>query len=147
MQPPAEPQRAATTLLTIHAGGTSWAIPSAAVARIQRLSPTASPPELDVLSLLGVEVVDPELTPRVMVLRDGREQVEVLARGALALTEAGARDLLALPAELSASAPLVSHIAVIDGKPALFVLSPERLLHAARAGSAARTPPHDPASR
>jgi hypothetical protein len=138
---PAEPQRAATALLT------SWAIPSAAVASVQPLGSSAAPPELDVLALLGVFVEDAALTPRVMVLRHGHERVAVLARGALKLAEAAANDLLPLPPELLACAPLVSHIAVVNGKAALFVLSAERLLHAARVRTANIPPTYDSASR
>lgn len=141
MQSAADPRRAPTSLLAIHAGEISWAIPSAAVASVQPLSASASPPRLDVLALLGLRLEDASLTPRVLVLRLGDDRVAVLVHGTLALAETAEQDLLPLPIELAESAPLVSHVAVVGGRPALLVVSPERLLRAALAASPANVPP------
>lgn len=140
MQSAGDSRRAPTSLLAIHAGEISWAIPSAAVASVQPLSPSATRPGLDVLALLGVPLTDATLTPRVLVLRLGDDRVAVLVHGTLALAETADRDLLPLPLELAESAPLVSHVAVIGGRPALLVVSPERLLRAALAESATNLP-------
>jgi hypothetical protein len=53
-------------------------------------------------------------------------------RGTLALIESSPERLLAMPAVFRKNAPLVDRVALIDGAPALFVLSPPRLLEAWR---------------
>ena len=133
MQPPAERTSTATRLLTIHGAGRVWGIPSTAVASIEQppADAAAAPPEL--LALLGVATpTDANQRARVLVLEVEGERVNVLVHGALELAEAAAADLLQLPAAVRAMTPLLSHLAVLDGKPALLVVSPERLLQAAR---------------
>jgi hypothetical protein len=135
MQPRAERASTSTRLLTIHGAGGVWGIPSAAVASIEPppADAAAAPPEL--LALLGVGVptpTDKHQRARVLVLEVEGERVQLLVHGALELAEAAAADLLQLPAAVRAMTPLLSHLAVLDGKPALLVISPERLLQAAR---------------
>jgi hypothetical protein len=135
MQPRAERTSTSTRLLTIHGAGGVWGIPSTAVASIEPppADAAAAPPEL--LALLGLDVATPTDTSRgarVLVLEVEGERVQLLVHGALELAEAAAADLLQLPAAVRAMTPLLSHLAVVDGKPALFVLSPEHLLQAVR---------------
>jgi hypothetical protein len=145
MQPRAESTSASTRLLTIHGAGSVWGIPSSAVASIEQAQAdaAAAPPEL--LALLGVATpTDPNQRARVLVLEVQGERAQLLVHGALELAEAAAADLLPLPAAVQAMTPLLSHLAVLDGKAALFVISPARLLQAARDAVAA-VPPHDSA--
>ena len=135
MQPRAERTSTSTRLLTIHGAGGVWGIPSTSVASIEQppADAAATPPEL--LALLGVGVPTPSdasQRARVLVLEVDGERVRLLVHGALELAETAAADLLQLPAAVRAMTPLLSHLAVLDGKPALFVISPERLLQAAR---------------
>ena len=143
MQPRAESAPTSTRLLTIHGSGGVWGIPSSAVASIEEVhaDATVTPPEL--LALLGVATpTDAPERARVLVLEVQGERVQLLVHGALELAEAAFADLLQLPAVVQAMTPLLSHLAVIDGKPALFVVSPERLLQAAR-GALTALPLHD----
>lgn len=140
MQPRAEgvTSPAATVLLTIQGEGGAWGIPSSAVASVQRAvaSPSvedASEAPRDLLALLGVATA-PEAgnSSRVLVLDVAGQRAQLLVHGTLQLAEAAVSELLPLPAAVQAQTPLLSHLAVIDGKPALLVVSPERLLQAAR---------------
>ena len=142
------PSRTGTVLLTIQGEGGAWGIPSSAVASVQRASSGAaasadadSEAPLDLLALLGVATA-PEAgaNSRVLVLVVGGQRASLLVHGTLQLAETTASELLPLPPAVQAQTPLLSHLAVIDGKPALFVVSPERLLQAAR--SAAALSPH-----
>jgi hypothetical protein len=128
----AEPASRATSLLTVRARAGSWAIPSSAIISVERLAADASSDAPDALGLLGLEPGGDEAARRVVVVRADGEEARVLVFGALALTDAAPEELLPLPRELAAAAPLVSHVAVIAGRPALFVVSPERLLRATR---------------
>jgi hypothetical protein len=144
MQPRAEGARSSTALLTIQGEGGAWGIPSSAVASVQRVVSSAGADAerpLDLLTLLGVTTA-PEARPdsRVLVLDEAGQRASLLVHGTLQLAEAAVSELLPLPAAVQAQTPLLSHLAVIDGKPALFVVSPERLLQAAR--SAADPSPH-----
>jgi hypothetical protein len=135
-------------LLTIHGAGGVWGIPSSAVSSVELPDAIATdgPPEL--LTLLGVATpTDSNERARVLVLEVHGQHVQLLVHGALQLAEAAATDLLPLPAAVQAITPLLSHLAVIDGKPALFVVSPERLLEAARGATTTLplTAPHDSA--
>ncbi len=132
MQPPAKQHPAATALLTVHGAGHAWAIPSSAVAAVEALADTggASVP-LDVLALLGETPTVTSHASRVVVLRVQGEELRLLVDGVLTLTETKSSNLLPLPPAVQSATRLVSHIAVLDGKPALFVLSPERLLEVA----------------
>lgn len=121
-----------TSLLTVQLGASAWAIPSSAVLSVASVSEGEPDDAPDALALLGLEACGGESTRRVMVVSARGEQARLLVRGALGLREATPQELLPLPSELAASAPLVSHVAVLDGKAALFVVSPERLLCASR---------------
>jgi hypothetical protein len=123
-----------TSLLTVQLGASAWAIPSSAVLSVESVSEGEREPidAPDALALLGLEARGGESARRVMVVRARGEQARLLIRGTLGLREATPQELVPLPSELAASAPLVSHVAVLDGKPALFVVSPERLLRASR---------------
>jgi chemotaxis signal transduction protein len=132
MQPRVE-RAASTALLTIHGDGGTWGIPSTAIASVQRWAGNANQTPVELLSLLGVATPNAsQQHARVLVLEVQGERLSLLVHGALQLAETAADDLLPLPAAVQSLTPLVSHVAVIGGKPALFVVSPERLLEAAR---------------
>ena len=136
MPPRVEPPSAATRLLTIHGASGVWGIPSVVVTGVELPNAVAATDPPDLLALLGVAT--PSQTnehARVLSLDVRGEHVQVLVHGALQLAETAAVDLLPLPAAVRAVTPLLSHLAVVDGKPALFVLSPERLVEAARSAS------------
>jgi hypothetical protein len=138
MPPPAERTSTSTQLLTIHGAGGVWGIPSTAVASIEPPPVDATATPLELLALLGVAVSAPaNQRARVLVLEVEGERVNLLVHGALELAETAAADLLQLPAAVRAMTPLLSHLAVLDGKPALLVISPERLLQAARGAPSA----------
>lgn len=155
MQPRVEPRPSSTALLTINGPEGAWGIPSIAVASIERFGSASAAPPVELLSLLGVAPAVPGGLgdhARVLVLDVRGERLSVLVHGALQLAQTSAEDLLPLPASVQALTPLVSHLAVIDGKPALFVVSPERLLEAARGAAPAPSrdtghAPHDSAPR
>ena len=119
-------------LLTIRGAGSTWGIPSAAVQGVEACgdTPGAKAP-LDVLALLGAAPATPGQASRVVVLNVHGAELRLLVHGVLTLTETTSSSLLPLPPALQRATPLVSHVAVVDGKPALFVLSPERLLEVA----------------
>jgi len=143
MRPQAERVPTSTTLLTIQGSDGAWGIPSSAVASVQRLDShgaDAEPP-LDLLALLGVpSQPDASANSRVLVLEVHGLRVSLLVHGTLHLAEAAVSELLPLPAAVQAQTPLISHLAVINGKAALFVVSPERLLQAAHSASTALSP-------
>ena len=129
MQPSAE-LRGAGALLTIE-GRHSYAVPGACVLGIEHLRDWHGEPPLDVLPLLGIEAAEADAdTARIALLDTGERRLPLLVRGALALIHPAPGELLPLPAAMQSLAPLVSHIAVVNGKPSLFVLSPARLAHA-----------------
>ncbi|RYZ06807.1 MAG: hypothetical protein EOO73_14780 [Myxococcales bacterium] len=142
MSAPPEPWVGTTALLTVHSGAAAWAIPSLAVTSVERLAAGATSDAPDALALLGLVGGSGGELRRVLLLRAGGEQARVLVRGEIALTHAASHELLPLPPELTASAPLVSHVALMAGKLALFVVSPERLLRASR-GTTEDSPPTD----
>lgn len=142
MSAPVESRERATTLLTVHASAGSWAIPSAAITSVERLASGALSDAPDALRLLGMAPDEEDPARRVVVVRADGEQARILVRGAIALADAAPEELLPLPRELAAAAPLVSHVAVLAGKPALFVVSPERLVRASR--ETTDLPPTDP---
>lgn len=126
MQPQADTARMG--LMVIHAAASSWAIPSAAVAGVEPFDAEAKDRAIDVLALLGAPTPDAKLTRRVLLVSARGVRLRVLAHGDLALEYIAHRDLLPLPAALSDIAPLISHVAVADGKPTWFVVSAEQLL-------------------
>ncbi|HYP88836.1 MAG TPA: hypothetical protein VEQ59_11795 [Polyangiaceae bacterium] len=125
MSASAEARPQATALLTIRGASGAWAVPSSAVSSIE---PCSDAPCIDVLTRLGITASAVPEAARVLVLHVAGRELRLLARGALALNEAGPDSLLPLPRALALSAPLVSHVALVDGKPSIFVVSPERLL-------------------
>jgi hypothetical protein len=133
MQPRAEPapQARAAPLLTISSASGTWGIPSSAVASVEQPRASLGNATPSLLALLGIAVPSAE-PARVLVLQVGDERLPLLVHGTLTLVETTAGDLLPLPPAVQSLTPLVSHLAVVDGKPALFVVSPERLLQAAR---------------
>ena len=149
------PSPTGTVLLTIQGEGGAWGIPSSAVASVQRAGSGAAAcgdatreAPLDLLTLLGV-AAKPEAraNSRVLVLEVAGQRASLLVHGALQLAEAAVSELLPLPAAVQAQTPLLSHLAVIDGKPALFVVSPERLLQAAGSAPAPSPPAADASAR
>jgi hypothetical protein len=136
-----------TSLLTVASGACSWAIPSAAVGSVERLAIGAPTDAPDALGLLGLEARGEDEARRVLLLRAAGEQARVLVRGVIGLADAAPEQLLLLPRELAAAAPLISHVAVLAGKPALFVVSPERLLRASRDALSALNPNETEAAR
>ena len=61
---------------------------------------------------------------------DRETSLSLPQRGALSLIRPAPGELLPLPAAMQRLAPLVSHIAVVNGKPSFFVLSPAGMAHA-----------------
>lgn len=144
MQPLADRPAQSTALLTIHGDGGTWGIPSRAVASVGRWSTTTTETPVELLALLGVaSPTDAHEQSRLLVLDVRGERVTLLVHGTLHLAETAADSLLQLPPSVQTLTPLISHLAVIDGRPALFVVSPERLLEAARRAST----PQDSAAR
>jgi hypothetical protein len=133
--------RSSTELLTIRAATSAWGIPSSAVLSVDAFARADGEPPPDVLALLGAAAASTEDEARVLRLRVGGQRLEVLVRGALGLIEAAADELLTLPAALQGFTPLVSHIALVDGKPSLFVISPERLMEMCHPRAPTPSPP------
>jgi hypothetical protein len=147
MQSPAEATNATLVLLTIRGASGAWAIPSSAVASIEPPESAELTSPVDLLALLGAAPPAPGAERgRVLIVQADGQRLPVLVHGALHLAETAGSDLLQLPTALQPSAPLISHLAVSDGKPDLFVLSPERLLKAAR-GAFPAPQHHDSVSR
>ena len=128
MPAPAE-ARQRVTLLTVRGKASSWSVPGRAVASIERLSDWSGEAPLDVGGLLG-EVQGAGEDARVVVLQQEQRSLPLLATGNLSLLETTSEQLLALPAVFQSALSLVDRVAVVDGVPSLFVLSPERLLQA-----------------
>lgn len=135
MQPSAERGAA---LLMIEGDGVRYAIPGAAVVSVEHLTDWKGDPPLDTTALLGLPPAAHELSTRVAVVSTGERDVPLLLRGTLTLLAVDASQLLSLPAPLQRLSPLISHVVVVDGKPAYLVLSPARL---AQASSAVTSPP------
>jgi hypothetical protein len=131
-----------TGLLSVGADGKTWAVPSSCVVSIEPFDSAES--AIDVLALLGVAPAAASQTARVLVLQVAGQRLRLLARGALLLRNPNQRELLPLPTEFGSCSPLVSHVVIVDGKPSLVVVSPERLLHALQApdGHSSSPPPH-----
>ena len=124
-------------LLTV-AGPCGFALPAAYVLGIEPLHDWQGEAPLDVLPLLGIEA--PGLRSeeqRVALVDAGERRLPLLVRGALTLIHPAANELLPLPPAMRALSPFITHIAVINGKPSLFVLSPARLAHAPAAATSA----------
>jgi hypothetical protein len=131
MQPRSE--SAARGLLTVTAEGGSWGFPSSAVLGVETVAEQPAgelPPDL--LTLLGAASTKSPREGRVLVVQAAGQQRKVRVEGTLQLLEGAAVELLPLPAEVRAASPLITHIALVGGKPQLFVVSPERLLEVLR---------------
>ena len=131
MQQPASPHPAATGLLTIRGAAGAWGIPSSVVQGVESCDTQGRTAALDVQALLGAAPATLGPASRVVVLQVRGRELRLLVNGVLALTETASSNLLPLPPAVQSATPLFSHVAVVDGKPALFVLSPERLLEVA----------------
>jgi hypothetical protein len=132
MRPAAESPTVSIALLTIEAAESGYAIPAASVLAVEHLSDWTGEPPLDALALLGLAEAETEAQTeaRVAVLDAGGHRFALLVRGKLTLIHPKTDELLALPSAMQSLAPLVSHVAVVSGKPAFFVLSPVRLARA-----------------
>jgi len=128
MPTPAKAQKH-VTLLTVRGKVSSWSVPGHAIASIERLCDWSGEAPLDVGGLLG-ETQGAGEDARVVVLQQERRSLPLLACGSLSLLETTAEQLLTLPAVFQSTLSLVDRVALVDGAPALFVLSPERLLQA-----------------
>jgi hypothetical protein len=128
---PAEAQRATASLLAIRHGGMGWSVPGAEVAAVERRGDWSGPTPLDVSALLGAASPPADqVEERVVVVRAEPDGLPLLARGTLSLLQAGPDELLRLPEPLRRVAPLIEGVALVDGVPALFVLSLRGLLEA-----------------
>jgi hypothetical protein len=137
MQLSAERRHESGALLTV-AGQHGYALPGACVLTIEYLRDWQGEAPLDVLPLLGIEApARANEEQRIALLDAGGRRLPLLVRGALALIHPGPGELLPLPRAMQSLAPLVTHIAVVDGKPSFLVLSPARLAHARAATSPA----------
>jgi hypothetical protein len=135
MQLSAERRHESGALLTV-AGPHGYALPGGCVLGIEHLRDWQGEAPLDVLPLLGIEAAALSTEQqRVALLDAGERHLPLLVRGALALIHPGPGELLPLPRAMQSLAPLVTHIAVVDGKPSFFVRSPTRLAHAQAATS------------
>jgi len=120
---------ATTSLLTIDAGSPVWAIASSAVENIEPFADDDDASAVDVRALLGGVEVHGQARRVITVQASGR-RLRLLARGALLLRSIGQHEIVPLPAAFERSSALVSHVALVDGKPSLLVVSAERLLSA-----------------
>ena len=132
MQPRSEQPRRVGALLTIASEAGNWAFPSAAVLSVETAERQQAEPDAELLALLGAPSPASVHEARVLVLEAGGERRRVRVHGALELLEGAAVQLLPLPPEVRATSPLLSHVAVVDGKPTSFVVSPERLFESLR---------------
>jgi hypothetical protein len=129
MLPPAERSSTSASLLTVRSHDRAWGLPGAAVTGVELFESDKHGRPLDVLELLeGIATSREDESARVLHLAVDGQHLSLLTRGALTLLESSAYQLLPMPRELGSVAPLVSHVALIDGKPSLLVISPERLL-------------------
>jgi hypothetical protein len=117
----------ASSLLVFDGADHRWALPVAAVAAVEKLGDWRGAPPLDALGLLGDVAVRSATDERkVLVLRHGKRQLPLLVCGHISLVQSTPEALLDLPKALRRCAPLVAQIALVAGKPRLFVLAPER---------------------
>lgn len=142
----AEARPAATGFLTIQADDRIWAIPSQAVVGVEAPDERASEPAIELLALLTGAPHSGE-SRRVIVLELSGQRVRLLAPGLLGLSDVEPQNLLPLPDALLRSAPLLSHVALVDAKPRLLVISPERLLRALESDARSASIPPLPEAR
>lgn len=141
----ADAERATTALLTVEGGNLVWAIPSAAVTSIEPFTDADAATAADVRTLLRAAAAD-ELTKRVLTLQVQSKLLRLLTRGTLGLRTLGERELVPLPAAFDRCSPLVTHVALVEGRAELLVVSPERLLLASNGTDDLSSPtlPHRP---
>ncbi len=128
MQTSADFRSESSALLTVRQRDLAWAVPGACVVGLELLRDWRGDPPLDVAALFGFarsEAAD--VGARVAVLDTGVSSVPLLVRGTVTLFEPGPEDVLPLPLSMHSTAGLVSHVALLAGKPSLLVLSPARL--------------------
>ena len=125
---------ATTVLLTIDGGNTVWAIPSAAVTNIEPFTDADAETAADVRALLGAAPA-PDQTKRVLTLQDQGQRLRLLTCGALRLRTVAEHELVPLPPAFDRCSPLVTHVALVDGRAELLVLSAERLLLALKSAA------------
>ncbi|HKY38980.1 MAG TPA: hypothetical protein VJN18_23740 [Polyangiaceae bacterium] len=123
----AEARSIQTSLLAVRGTSASWSISGAAVSGVHRLSDWTGEEPLDVAAQLGA-AQPPDAEARVVVVEAGQVRLPLLAHGTLSLLQTTPEHLLVLPALFQQASPLVDRVALLDGAPALFVLSPARLL-------------------
>lgn len=116
-----------SSLLTVESAAGCWAFPSAAVLGVETNDEHPND-EPDLLALLGAGSSQALGGARVLLLAADGAQRRVRVHGALKLLDGVGVELLPLPPEVRAVSPLLSHVAVLEGKPTCFVISPERLL-------------------
>lgn len=143
----AEVRGTQTSLLAVRGTGASWSVPGAAVSSVQRLSDWTGEAPLDVALLLGAAQEQGAAETRVVVVESGQVPLPLLARGALSLLQTTFEQLLVLPAAFQQASPLVDRVALLDGAPALFVLSPARLLEVWQRSKQAEAVSSPPSSR
>jgi hypothetical protein len=121
-------------LLTIDAGDHRYALPGACVLGIEHRQDWQGEPPLDALALLGLASATDATheDARVAVLDAGEVQLALLVRGTLGLLQPADGELLALPAALHSEGGFISHVAVVNGRPSFYVLSPALLARASR---------------
>jgi hypothetical protein len=134
MRAAAEFRSASTALLTVETGQHRYALPGASVLGIELAQDWQGEPPLDALALLGLApAVGAALgDARVAVLDAGDTQLPLLICGTLTLLHPAEGELLALPAAMHSETSFVSHIALVEGRPSFFVLSPALLARASR---------------
>lgn len=121
-------------LLTVEAGRYGYAVPGACVLGIEHATDWRGEPPLDALALLGLAPLAGAESngARVAVLDAGETRLPLLVCGTLTLIQPAEDELLALPPALQTRARFISHIAVVDGRPSFFVLSPALMARASR---------------
>jgi hypothetical protein len=125
---------ASMALLRVEADRFSYALPGACVLGIEHARDWRGEPPLDALTLLGLGPLDgaERKDARVAVLDAGETRLPLLVRGTLTLIHPAEDELLALPHAMQTRAGFISHVAVVDGRPSFFVLSPALMARASR---------------
>lgn len=128
MRPALEP-RVSGSLLTVQGTGVAWSIAAGAVTSVTRAGDWSGQPGLDVAGLLG-GADGQELEAAIIEVQAEGVRLPLLARGTLRLLQVPEAQQLLLPLPLQNCSPLIERIALIDGVPALLVLSARRMLEA-----------------
>jgi chemotaxis signal transduction protein len=130
MLPSADFRSSSTALLVVESGSHNYAIPGACVIGIEDLRSFQGAPPIDALALLGLTPSDRSEEARVVLLDAGEQEIALLVRGALSLLHPAPEEILALPPVMRTMSGLISHVALVGGKPSFLVLSPARLVRA-----------------